>query len=745
MMQPRYLESFVLNEIDGQDVNRFGEEHPLNRQFVQRLMAQCPVAIVWPNEAERFLPYNDSVPELHADAPYLLEHPSDSHGRSFQIFGEDIPSAFEDEHGNTYHAVNLKGNNFRNPHIFESSTSAEGYLPYGLQESVVTARVMRASHILASRGISTEYVFGLAEPKMLPWPVVAPGVDASELVTRGVFKQRLIEEYLARLPDDQLESELTKHVKDTISRMGFYVSLRATDSPHRLADMIHGDQRSQVFEFINTNLLKPGQEPLDPNTADDVARYVTEFIAPKAGENLGRMHPDLAHGYLNGLNITALSGFVDLDSVRGEGLDMGDAPVTFEDRGRDVISALCAMSDIYYVGYENALAIQKPDINPHNIFLNRYFEKMKELLPSEEAYLDYKVNICAEISAHADPYSDSIQHQALCDLSEELRQELAAEYLRFLGLGQKQASARVSAEVQSLTNADCKPMLEAIAAEFNAGLEYYVPTCVREYLNVSVTAERAGEEVNPFKAFYESPDRERTETWGEMLDEIQCLYETAMAIRIAGCDGIKELLPHEMLRNLVVYNIFCRAGEAAREDGHISNLLASLLKHYEDQFEAAMLFAIPESHFPGADSFIDTHAGNNMIKSYWRGTEQVPVDDAMDFIGRGGGTISLEELTFTHSRRMISIAPSRPDAVIEEVVYDVGGDGNTMSEDSDTVDICFTDEPGYVLIIERLQDGSYHYRMLENPANLVTVEAIVINEDADNDRKPYEQLPFDTL
>ncbi len=729
MIEPRYLESFVLDSIGGRPVNEFEDGHPLDRSFVHDLMARCPVVIVWPDEASEFLPYNDAVPELAAGDGFLLEQPSDDHGRSFQLLGKVIPVEWQDEFGNTYTAASLKGNNFYHPRIIESATASAGYIPYGLQESNVVGRVNRASMVLASRGISTEYVFGIAEPKKLPWPVVGPGVDASTLLNRIEYRQRLIDRYLADHPDADLGSDQIKKLLRSIGSMAFYVTLRATDSPYRLGDLKSDHQREQVFTHANSTLLPRGEQPFDPGDTADLRRFVTTIIAPKTGEYLALMHPDLKHGYLHAFNITALGGIVDLDSVRGTALELGDKPITDDDRAKDIIQVLASISDVYSYRHIQALLTDQVDITPHLVFLASYFAKTASILGSQEAALDYKARVIEAMEERISIFQNDYESD-LIEVLDRLEHQLVTEYLEYLGLNVSKAAAVVQQEIHKLGDADLEPIFFLTAHEFRDRIEYFASICVSEYLTTANKAERNGENINPFRAFNGSSERENSDTWKMMQKEIQSLFASALALHLSETESIKDLLPNEIARMSVLRHLFQRvAMDGEEEISRTDELVRTLISTHESALESAMLYEVPTSHFAKGSSFLETYGIGQPVKKYWRSTENVSSSDAMECYEQAGGErAKIEQLTFLDGSLQVRVAPSNPDAVIEEIAFDAASKGNFISDGVKYIDIAFDDLPSYVLIIEKLADGSRKFRMLMENNGAMTAAGMDQND-----------------
>jgi hypothetical protein len=346
MIVQRSLESYVIDSVKDQELPRDIPGLPLTPELLNSLLSNIPAVLADPAQEQPSLPYNDTTPDIDPESLiFTLKQPSSSHKRSFELTSHGARNPWSDEYGNQYGAMTIKGNNFSNPGIHEHPTASEGYIAWGLQESAIIERVLRASDIMRQRGISTEYIVGLSEPQSYPWPTIEPGVDATENIPLREYKRRLIDNYWKALPDNERSAEDLADLYEKFETMTFYNSVRATDTAYRLSDlMFSADVRQEVFELINKEYLPDHSAPLDPTTKDGQIRYLNEYFVPSVARNLARLHPGLAHGFANSLNLTALGGIVDLDSVHGEPIGLGDEPATPFEQAMDVIGVLEAIS-----------------------------------------------------------------------------------------------------------------------------------------------------------------------------------------------------------------------------------------------------------------------------------------------------------------------------------------------------------------------------------------------------------------
>lgn len=317
------------------------------------MLAECPV-IVDMNQVSLGSQLDTDEPlvftkprsvEGYDPSTVTLRQPSNAHQRSFELHGDAFSEPWCDEHGNRYGAFTLKGNNFSNPGVMRHPTAVDEYIAWGLQESKIIERVLKASEVLRKRNVSTEYIVGLAEPQTYPYANLGFQTTAYDLLPLAEYRRRIVERHWKSLPKDQQSFDTLVDMQSKFNDMTFYISMRATDSAYRFDDLTGGNKkrRQEVYDEINKYWLLPDEEPLSANNREDWARYTQKYLARPFGENLARLHVDLAHDFLHGLNITALGGIVDLDSVHGESLGFGDEPIDNVDRAKDFLQAAKAI------------------------------------------------------------------------------------------------------------------------------------------------------------------------------------------------------------------------------------------------------------------------------------------------------------------------------------------------------------------------------------------------------------------
>jgi hypothetical protein len=291
-----------------------------------------------------------------------------NHGRSYELLldanenGGGLPT-WTDRYGNVFTSLTTKGNNFSRSQMMESGTAPSGIIPFGLQEGDALLRVLRSSRVLRENGVDTEWIVRVEEPKQLMFD--------QDLVAPAEYKKRLIEKELAEValssvgiePQDNSNGpeQRVARVARALNGMDFFVTLRATSTPYRIWDSItDGDGKlpvqfdfevlEKVFDAYNAvfPLRKAEFEALGlPEQLSAVGRvpeikhaavaYITEVLPKLMGYNLAKMHDaGLVHKFPHSGNFTALGGLVDLDSVTGEGLGLGDAPISPEDIRKDL-------------------------------------------------------------------------------------------------------------------------------------------------------------------------------------------------------------------------------------------------------------------------------------------------------------------------------------------------------------------------------------------------------------------------
>lgn len=277
----------------------------------------------------------------HLPDKLSLGQVSPVHVRSYQIRlgklahdGEFQQTAlWQDNYGNKFTNLSLKGNNFSRQEIIESWTAPSGYMLYGLMEDDALLRVLRSSRLLREAGVDTEWPVRIVEPKQLMF--------GSERVSQLEYKKRLVEQVLADAEDFEEASKIAR----AVTNMSFFVVTRAMKIADRPADFLEDDtaeavqkRLNRVFSIYNqTNQADSDYRILNPDSIDDRSYYAEQLLPKLLARNLAKLHnAGLAHCFPVLGNVSALGGLVDLDSVIGESLELDDAPVGFSEWRRDI-------------------------------------------------------------------------------------------------------------------------------------------------------------------------------------------------------------------------------------------------------------------------------------------------------------------------------------------------------------------------------------------------------------------------
>lgn len=354
--------AFLHTEIQGEQLPEVPPNFPFTRAFLDRFVDFCPV-VVEIGETEKGQPGITS--KLLDTTNVVLRQTSPQHGRSYEILlGEMEPSVpamafWQDEHGNGFSSLSLKGNNFSKADIFTSSTAPSGYIPHGLQETDSFLRVTRASRIMREQGVDTEMVVRVVEPKTFRINKHETETDVAienqfEYVTLPEYKRRLLLTYWREIAETDNALEKFADVTKAINEMSFFVTLRAMSTDVRIADICEPthfkdcrNQLGKVFEVYNQLYANtPNFEKLDINKDKDIKEYAGIVLPELIGKNLALLHrAGLYHNFPTYGNLNALGGIIDLDSVKGAPLGLGDAPATADNYHADLMYFLSQDGD----------------------------------------------------------------------------------------------------------------------------------------------------------------------------------------------------------------------------------------------------------------------------------------------------------------------------------------------------------------------------------------------------------------
>ena len=335
------LDAFPVDEVKGDSLPYVDFDDEL-KTVVEDILASPPGVITFPAYArvnsegevvaipytEEQLPFerSDSGGNI-GDAGYKLQQISPFHRRSFELVHPDLPQHIEDEFGNSYKAYSLKGGNYSAPGIITSLTATREHILNGQQEARGIRRVLRASAALREAGVGTEFVLGLSEPERIPMPDTDKYTDEVRMLGRRAFRLEIIDEHWRRLPDEERTFERLQKLRDAIDSNAYYISLRAADTNVRARDVMTDPAIARdFFDELST-----------PDREINMNNYFDEVLLPAVARNMALMHrAELVHVHPVDHNVTALGSIVDLDSVVGEPLGLGDEPVTAKQKGRDI-------------------------------------------------------------------------------------------------------------------------------------------------------------------------------------------------------------------------------------------------------------------------------------------------------------------------------------------------------------------------------------------------------------------------
>ncbi|MDB5164619.1 MAG: hypothetical protein JWL89_245 [Candidatus Saccharibacteria bacterium] len=278
---------------------------------------------------------------------YPVGRLSRDHGRSLEIRADSV--YVEDQHGNRYSSLNIKGCDLSNPHFYKTLTAARDYIIYGLQESIVMERIVQASNILRAAEVGTEYICGLVMPTSFPLDTKATGLDTK----RPVELPELLEHLAERFAGDQENHPDTSALEAKVEMIErfkdchYLITYRAMDTPFRFKELANSQNYAafQDFSYDHNGTHKNSIGAFIKK--HEMPNYVKRLFAPNLGKNVAKMHDaGLYHGFLVEGNITALGSIVDLDSCRGEPLGLDDKPITQLDMFKDVAECLRTISEV---------------------------------------------------------------------------------------------------------------------------------------------------------------------------------------------------------------------------------------------------------------------------------------------------------------------------------------------------------------------------------------------------------------
>lgn len=326
------MPEFPTSSFDGWQHNNVKDEvvDTVGLPFSDQFFCDAIPAVISQEAAEIQLP--DSLP---------LGQISPEHKRSYQVqlgkFANDgefqQTALWQDSYGNKFSTISTKGNNFSRHEVIESLSAPSGYIPYGLMEDDSLRRILRSSRLLREAGVDTEWPVRIIEPKKIMF--------GTACVFQEEYKKRVVDQVMSASDDFDKASYIAKAVHN----MNFFVILRAMKIGDRPSDLLEDktaeealQRLSRIFTIYNqTHTGDSDYRQLASSNEEDRRYYVEELLPRLTARNLAKLHETgLAHAFPHLGNITALGGLVDLDSVKGEPLELGDQPVDASDWAHDI-------------------------------------------------------------------------------------------------------------------------------------------------------------------------------------------------------------------------------------------------------------------------------------------------------------------------------------------------------------------------------------------------------------------------
>lgn len=384
MARQQAIETFWIDAVKDEELPRQIEGFRDLPSIARSVMSECLVVCDTVDESyQPMLPFEatDTLGSIGRNGE-VIQFPTKDHRRSTVLKGKDMETAWTDEHGNYYSALTLKGINFSHSMLMESMTAVDRIIAYGLQESAIIRRVLKASRLLREAGVATEFIVGLVEPK--EYQIRQNGILVDSKSRSNIdYNRNLGKKYWEQLPEEERNFDRLGDIFSKLEASTYYISMRASDTEYRVHDiLIYQNARKQFFDDVNQRF---GTE-FDADNNDDLNEYLTTIAGPAIGRNLAKLHKlGLAHRFTNLMNVTAYGGIIDLDSVHGEPLGLGDEPVTVDDMVTD-ISRLFDSGNYGYIYYTPNFSSFQDSI------IESYFEAVDELYDYDEA-IRFKIQL----------------------------------------------------------------------------------------------------------------------------------------------------------------------------------------------------------------------------------------------------------------------------------------------------------------------------------------------------------------
>ncbi|HSX30284.1 MAG TPA: hypothetical protein VLE73_07035 [Candidatus Saccharimonadales bacterium] len=717
---PRTVEAFAIDRIKDQVVPGLPESCPLPPHVVCSMLEQCPVVLVDPAVQEHTLPFNDANPSLGVSADVALRQVSPDHKRSFDIVSPHLTGQWHDEYGNMFSALSLKGNNFSKPGIMEHPAASVGYVPYGLQESNIIGRVVRASALLRALGVSTEYICGISELKAYPWPTIDGQTDATTVLPLQEYKRRIVDVYWRTLPDDERTMQTLAELYEKFKDMTFYTTLRATDTPYRLGDITDDTNRESLFAHINRHSKEAG-EPLDAQNPADVRRYMCDIFAPAMGINLARPHEaGFGHGFTHWLNLTAMGGLVDLDSLYGKPLGANEDPLTVAGRAEDIYGVMRAIETTAY-GF-SVLDAAKAKLVSHETtiaFLDAYRDEiLKRASDPTTAAQELSAALYAVAQIVRQDTAENLYVTDPGGMYGILHSRYAIPTYEYLETVDKQQTAKAlesfQATAQAIDFLQTPAVLDQATAAFQDTIESIASYINQDLLEKIVFDEDEGILQDAYAHYMVSLGEHRGEAYQYVrrIAADACATHLSPLLRQHLLDTVPDFaqVTEAMAEQFVeVQSTKALATIAISVDALTEKLFIDAADILKDRAE----FYKPESVLGAAakDSNLELAIHGNHL---WRFTKDANREDVTRWISELAVPCAEEPLAIRGDYLTTVQIPKG--LKLRELIVDYGFDWleSKLEKGQEVIDLDFTAKPSFIVVVQEREDGTIEHRLIHD-------------------------------
>lgn len=321
------------------------------------------------------------------------------HGRSFELrfrfdtdkrkrrrklsgFAEKISSPlWTDEYGNFFAALSTKGNLVSDPTVVRSDIEPSGFAVNGMQDTAALVRVLKVSRLLREQQIDTECFVRVIEPQELP--------VSGEMVPLDQFKANLVQQIWDKdgKKDVNIGSPTTRadipKYSEHLDNSTFVITVRGMQVTERLQDLDKPENKEEfvemmkrIFKYVNLaegiKSRKNGTDwnNLNAESDEDLKRYFQDYLPRKIASNYAKLHNlGLLHVYPHQGNVSAVGSIYDLDSVKGEILELNDEKVSYDAQNNE-------FNKVYRESAATVNAIlSKFGLQPRNVLTNEVFDK----------------------------------------------------------------------------------------------------------------------------------------------------------------------------------------------------------------------------------------------------------------------------------------------------------------------------------------------------------------------------------